>query len=285
MLIYVIEPSINGLLSAFYLCCKEKRVPARIAYSDWIEVGLEDEVVSVASDEEKSRRILDWLENTCGRQKINLLFTAFDSGRADKCEVILRLLLCVYKYGVKAFEMKNLQAVAEFDRICAQVAYEVERLCGFVRFRAVNEIVSSSGRAFELLYAVYRSDNDVLDRVAGYFAERNNGIPFVLHDGGREKAALYNGERIITVPLKGKVDLVVGEDEALFSSMFKRYFDTVSVSTRKNSRLQRAFLPLRYRDAMTEFQPEPLFGETVQKVHKKITNANVGTSYSDKERF
>jgi probable DNA metabolism protein len=71
---------------------------------------------------------------------------------------------------------------------------------------------------------------------------------------GREKAALYNGERIVVVPLSGRLEMAVDEDEMKYSAMFKKYFSAVSISTRKNPRLQRSFLPVRYRECMTEFQ-------------------------------
>lgn len=49
------------------------------------------------------------------------------------------------------------------------------------------------------------------------------------------------------------------ETEARYRKLWKTFFDTVAIQSRRNARCQRSHLPLRYRTDMTEFQGEEYF--------------------------
>jgi probable DNA metabolism protein len=255
MITYVIEPSLNGILAAFYRCCKDKVVPDRLVWEDEMQTCLEEQVVYPILGEEHRGRILIWFENLCGREAFEDLIMAADSGEPEKYGVILKFLLLVYKYGGRTKEMKNLPVVIAYDRLARRVWYEFSRLAGFVRFRQVEALESDRGTAFDLLYGAYRSDNDLLYRLAMYFADRNGSTPFVLHDVDRELAMLYNGEAMMKIRLPKEIEVQIGAGEKNYDAMFHLYIKKIAIEARENSRLQRQFLPVRYRDMMNEFHP------------------------------
>ena len=48
--------------------------------------------------------------------------------------------------------------------------------------------------------------------------------------------------------------LRVSEEEAAYQSMWKAFFNSISIEARENKKLQRNMLRLHYRKHMTEFQ-------------------------------
>jgi hypothetical protein len=63
---------------------------------------------------------------------------------------------------------------------------------------------------------------------------------------------LFDGREMKAAPLDPKVNMEIGEQESLIADMFRQYFKSISVEHRKNPRLQRQFLPIRYRETMLE---------------------------------
>ena len=104
------------------------------------------------------------------------------------------------------------------------------------------------------LYAHFSPDNDIVDLVAPHFAKRFSGEKFIIHDTKRNLLAVYDGKSLKTVLNESPVTVYLSTEEEQFRKLWKTYFDSVTIESRKNKRLQDNFLPRRYRKDMTEFQ-------------------------------
>jgi probable DNA metabolism protein len=118
---------------------------------------------------------------------------------------------------------------------------------GFVRLQEM-----SNG----LFYGFFRSDNDLLDLLAPEFLSRFPIQKFVLHDYPRKRIAYYDGQKILYADAPPVVNIELSDAETLFQTLWRDYHKNVSIVERKNPKLQRAFLPKKYRGFMSEFPPE-----------------------------
>ena len=116
------------------------------------------------------------------------------------------------------------------------VSRERHRFLGLLRFSELGGV----------LYAPFEPEGDILPLVAGHFARRLGGERWIIHDTGRSKAAVYeNGTwRIAGFSTGGPLPLSGRERE--IRDLWKRYFSSTAVQTRKNPGLQRQFMPKKY---------------------------------------
>jgi probable DNA metabolism protein len=132
--------------------------------------------------------------------------------------------------------------LAHYD-LCKKIGNEIHRAHGFLRFK----------QCIGGLYANFELDNDIVDLVAPHFAKRFSGEKFIIHDIKRNLICAYDGKSLQTIKNDGPVSVFLTEDEKVFDSLWKTYFKSVNIESRKNLRQQANFLPRRYRKNMNEF--------------------------------
>ena len=168
----------------------------------------------------------------------------FRNGRMDRDMIAFRYcrLLALEKRPVR--KMLAHVAAREADDAIRQVAFEIHRFHGFIRFTE-----SASGA----LYAPFSPDHDICDLLVPHFKARLPEYPFVLHDVGRKKAAVYDGKNVFVAPL-GRTDVVISADEAEWQALWKRYYASVNIPERERLKQMRGYLPARYWKFMPEKQ-------------------------------
>ncbi len=150
----------------------------------------------------------------------------------------------LFKYGAEG--LNNIQNiyVAKSDRIAKKVLSEVHRFKGFVRF---------SQTAGGLMFAEIEPQHNILPLIKGHFRTRFGKMPFLIYDKKR-KLSLVN--------IEGKCEIkniepdfeASFENDAEIEKLWLKFFQTIAIESRKNEKLQKSFVPLKYRRNMTEFR-------------------------------
>ena len=88
-----------------------------------------------------------------------------------------------------------------------------------------------------------------------HFADRFKRERFIIHDRRRRKAGVYARGQWLERDFD--VDLLQyrSEQERNFEALWKGYFEHIAIEARKNPKLQANFVPKRFRNFVTEFQP------------------------------
>lgn len=121
------------------------------------------------------------------------------------------------------------------------VTREAHKYKGFIRFE-----MSEVG-----FFARIAPKHDILPLLAPHFFERF-GDERVIYDENRGVAALIDksGYRLISASVER---FEKHESEQRFEGLWKRFFESISIKERANKKLQQSFVPLRYREFMSEF--------------------------------
>jgi probable DNA metabolism protein len=121
------------------------------------------------------------------------------------------------------------------------VTREAHKYKGFIRFE-----MSEVG-----FFARIAPKHDILPLIAPHFWERF-GDERVIFDEGRSVAAIIDkdGYRLMSASVE---KFEKHESEKKFEGLWKRFFESVSIKERANKKLQQSFVPLRYREFMSEF--------------------------------
>lgn len=125
-----------------------------------------------------------------------------------------------------------------------QVAHEIDRLMGFLRFKP-----DVHGH----YVARCAPDHFVLPALAPHFTQRFGDLPWAIIDEKRDLTLIREGRdcRIVVT------EEVPSSWEDPWEELWRCYHRTVNIEGRNNPRLQRRFIPLRYRDYLSEFDRRP----------------------------
>lgn len=236
--VYFTDGTEQGFLTAVFDAYKDQN--AYVTSEKNFQLSLGQMFVNVLPDVEKAERVLVKIKaiDANAAYDLGLVLRNRETDREQTAFCYVRELV---KTGRSVRGKLSLECVRRMMDLRGQVSNEVHRLKGFLRF---------SENADGILYAPCSPDHDDVDLLAPHFIARLNA-PFVIHDVWREKAVLYNGKDCIVLPV-GRAAIVESDREKFFSSLWKKYYDSVNIPARKNLRQQKNYMPARYWKFLTE---------------------------------
>ncbi len=244
MIIYEIENSLEGVLSAIFDSYLYKEVPDLVTSSDRYQSRLDSVVRAIKTDNEKAERVKRSVMKYSCEKNIDMARVVMRSSLLSKSTVVFNYLRKIIEEKREiAYDLGSIETV-EFNEIRDKVWLENHRHKGFLRFSE-----TTSG----VLYAHFTPDNDIIELLVPHFVKRFKYHAFAIHDVRRNKLALYDKKKVVFTTPTEPLSVYIGETEMECRSLWKGYYDAVNIPSRKNIRQQRGYLPLRYTKNMTEF--------------------------------
>ena len=237
-MIYFFDGSKDAFLTAFLLAFRDD---SAVFTAGNRQLSLGQESIFVRTDPQKAlqceKRLME-LDKNCIRELTLLL----RSGEEERSQIAFDYLKLIAKRKRPVRGDLSQDAVIAATECMRRVTYEVHRFKGFVRFME---------RESGALYAPVSPDNDICDLLLPHFRERIPGIPFVIHDVRRAKAAVWDGSHSFTAPLE-RAEIVLSADEQSWQSLWRRYYASVNIPSRKRLKQMKGYMPVRYWKFMPE---------------------------------
>lgn len=237
----------DGLFDGFLTCIYEHYYGQKadgIFSEEVYEPCLFEEVIKIETDVIKARKVYNSLLEKLSEEEYWNIFYAFLSNDPNKDCYLLRYLIVAFKMGSKIQCLHAHEATYPIMKLKGLVSRERHRFLGLLRFSDVGHC----------LYAPFEPDNDILMSLADHFVDRYKNERFIIHDIKRKKAIISNlGEWLIT-DFELDAPVAYSEGELFFQELWKQYFNSVGIESRKNKRLQQQFVPLKYRKNIIEFK-------------------------------
>lgn len=244
MLAYEIDNSKEGIYSAVYLSYKWKESPDIVVVKgDTFQTDFSTEVKKIETTESGSKRVENGIKERLRPDRLDELDFAHASGEEGKHTVIFKFLRLLFDKGAPAADMLHEPVVIAYNDIIFRVGHEVNRMTGFLRFKETAE---------GYYYAQIKPDHDVVKFLMPHFTDRYRNMQFAIHDIRRNIIGIYNTKTYKVISNPGKVEVVLSAEETEFADLWKQYYNNVSIMERKNKRLQKQFLPVRYCEMMEE---------------------------------
>jgi probable DNA metabolism protein len=240
----VYDGSFDGLLTSIYESRYKNFIPENIIPSSSIRDNLFADYLQIESDEKKSEIITDEIIKKISIEAYGDIFRCYLSDFHDSGKLILDFICLGMEHGRKVHNFITDVRVSRFNEAVDKVSKEACRMQGLVRFKKTED---------NIYYSEIEPDHNILYMITPHFRKRFTGENFIIHDIKRKIAAInHRGNcRIQQIEIDRKPDDSV--DEKLYISMWKKYFKSIAISERKNPKLQRQFVPARYRKYLPEF--------------------------------
>lgn len=244
MKVFLHEPTFEGLLSAIYEAYYSPIKPDAIYSKLVYENNLIDEVITIKSDNVKFEKVYNAINNKISKKSLNKIYYVFLSETKESSNMIYDYLRIGFKMGRDVELYKNNDTVLNMDKISKKVYYESHRLMGFIRFKKINNI----------LYASINPDFNTLPLLGKHFKERLTNEYFIIHDVKRDIALVYDKKDYYFTNLsKSQKNILINTpDEGEYENLWKQYFKSTNIEERKNPRLQKRMMPLRYWSHIVE---------------------------------
>ena len=235
MATWVYDGSFNGFLCLLFESARAGEQPEAIGHAGSGQPFLWPPK-EARTDERLAKQTGDVLRRRLSAPVFTRGYYAFLSAMPGREMAVYRYFALAWTMGPGAAGLladERVRAVHEAGRA---VSRERHRFLGLLRFSELGGV----------LYAPFEPEGDILPLVAGHFALRLGAERWIIHDTGRNTAAVFeNGTWRVTafrtagpLPLSGK--------EREIRDLWKRYFSSTAVQTRKNPELQRQFMPKKY---------------------------------------
>lgn len=252
MIIYRCEDSMESVLTAIYQAYEEKRDHGATRMELTGDPILFSEDVAVAPDSEKARKVIRTLVRRFGEEDYYRICMALASDDADKAQAVYRTVVEGLRRNCSKGHLFDNLADAYVHKAFAlarSVSREVERHKQFLRFQELDNGV---------LYSGIGPKYDVLVFLMPHFADRLPIENFVVRDEKRNLFGIHPAGKQWYL-LKGEEAdapprLRLSGEEANYQELFRQLCRTITIEERRNPKLQRNMLPLRFREYMVEFR-------------------------------
>jgi len=245
MLYYLYDGSFNGLMSAISESLTRRTRPENIIPEYYTRDDLFGDYISISSDELKSAEMINTVTARMGDETLSNIFYCYLSDSPEAGKIIFEYILLGMNTGKKINMHLTNDSVKPVLDIVRKVKCEQHRMLGLVRFRHVED---------GLYYAAIDPDHNITGIIAPHFTRRMADQNWIIHDTRRNIAALYDKKRWEIVDIESSREPSDSDREMFYSDLWRNYFKTVSISERKNPKLQRQFLPKRYWKNLTELK-------------------------------
>ena len=227
------DKTFEGFLSAVFDIYEYKLKDVKFSNGD---TSLFGDVHSVVTDEHKSTRVWNGITKRVPVPAATQLYHSFLSEQDGIEDLLFRYIRYAFESEKPINQNYSHEAVLSVSQIAKKVHREKHRMEAFVRFKLTKD---------KLYYAVVEPDFNVLPLIINHFRKRYADQCWMIYDVKRKYGIHYDLKTVtnVTVDLNEGVD---DEDEPFFQELWKNYFRSVNIPSRKNMKLHIRHMPLRY---------------------------------------
>ncbi len=237
------DGSFDGFLSIIHAHYYDKLMPDVIYQMDCVQESLYSDYFTVKTDYEKSKQVFLGIIKKISQSVLDTVYHAFLAEDRDNYMAIYKYICFGFKVGKSLENYLQLDFVHTTHAMARKVSREAHLLKGFCRF------ARTMGDVF---YCHITPKAFVLPILAEHFRDRLHDQKWLIVDKKRNIAAIYNLKNLELCEISN-LHFVYDTDEEYFQSLWKVFFKTIGIEQRRNYKLQRNLLPIRYRENMTEF--------------------------------
>lgn len=251
MNVFIYNGTFEGFLTAIFDAYEMKIVPDKIISSETEYSLFPENYYHIPPDKVKSDRVWNGLKKKVSENTCKMIFTVFLSESAMEKQL--------YDFICKIFDTPyNIESnmgdanILNLRNVERRVQKEAVRMIEFIRFQKM---------ADDIFFASISPAYDILPLLIKHFESRFTDQKWIVYDLKRDYGIFYNLKETVqmTIPNlqvshnSGQVsEEAKAVDEKLFQSLWQDYFDSINIKERKNAKLQKQFMPVRYWKFMPE---------------------------------
>ncbi|WP_426792229.1 TIGR03915 family putative DNA repair protein [Sphingobacterium sp. WOUb80] len=248
---YIFDGSYSGYLCCIFEAFERKEFDIIPATMQTMEINIFSENRQINTDAKKTNRILAGMEKILGKKEAKIFYHNFLSDNQSEWLNGFRLITELFRKGKLDIHNYGHPAILRMHQTVKKISRERHRMQAFIRF------VKSEDHLYT---AIVEPDFNVVPLVVDFFKNRFADQNWLIYDIRRNYGFHYDCHNIVEVsnndkseirdPYQLEVDLDPQEKE--YQHLWKTYFKSTNIESRKNLKLHLKHVPKRYWKYLTE---------------------------------
>ena len=239
--IYLYDGSFSG-----FLCCVYESVYSGVRPISIETFGNEPitlyDIKEITTDEEMAHRVLLSIPKKISREAKCLVETVFLSCLEQKELKMLNFLMKGYSEGSCVLKKLGDSDVSPLLKAERHLLGEAHLLKGFIRFADYDGYLAGT----------ITPKNFVLPFISDHFTQRFPDENFMIFDKTHKAALVYQNRHREIISVDNIELPPVSEEESRYQTMWKKFYNTVSIQARENPKCRMTHMPKRYWENMLE---------------------------------
>ncbi|TLU82241.1 MAG: DNA metabolism protein [Chlorobium sp.] len=242
---YLYDGTSEGLLSAVAHIISEEDDVERVTLAER-ENTLFEEGCYISTDTAAAEEFFSRLQKQASEAAYTFYY--FTMAEREGLETsMLRYLSLAMRHGSKVNGYLTHPAVKEIVTVARKAGRELHRMKGLLRFEKLQD---------GAYLAKMEPDNNIIHPLALHFSKRLRAENWFIYDVRRRTAARWNRGTLMLGAIEQFTAPALSEEEKAVQALWKTFFGTIAISERRNPRLQKSNMPMKYWKYLTEKQGE-----------------------------
>lgn len=242
-MVYIYDGTLAGFFTCVYESVYQKQMPLAIIFGEEEQFSLFRRR-EIETDQIKAKKVYDSIPVKISKRALDLIETVFFSCLEDKELIMLEFLLRGYGIGASITKMMGDPLVSTLLKADRHLKGEAHLLLGFIRFSDADGFLTST----------ISPKNFILPFIANHFVSRYREENFVIYDKIHQAVLVYQDGKTEILKVDHIVFPEVTEEEGNYQALWKQFYKTISIESRKNPRCRMTHMPKRYWENMLEVQ-------------------------------
>ncbi|MES2064867.1 MAG: TIGR03915 family putative DNA repair protein [Bacteroidota bacterium] len=246
----IYDGTFEGLLTAVFEVYDRRLDRVNLQKTDLGTDALFEDKLQVVTDEARANRVLKGLKQKISSMGVQRLYAAHLAEMDSDANSLLGYIRYAFDSVLNIEEDYGNRFVMRVSEIVRMVRREKHRMEAFVRFQKLKD---------NTFYAGVEPDFNVLPLLIRHFKSRYADQKWIIYDLKRKYGLYYDLHDTQYISLDfanvGKpADVIAAftEDEGIYQHLWKNYFTSVNIPSRKNTKLHVRHIPKRYWKHLTE---------------------------------
>lgn len=247
------DGSFDGFLTAIFERYERRLSDFVVTTSHRYQPNLGSDYLNIQTDDTKSQRVWNGLKKQLSVAKRNEFYKVFLSELPEMERLLNDFTTYVFSSSCNVEEDLGHPSVINVAKLARQVHREKHRMEAFVRFQRTKD---------DLYFASISPDFNVLPLIVSHFKDRYADQNWLIYDQRRKYGISHNSPdgKVAEVQMELIPDAsqeflpenLCHEDEMSYQKLWKDYFHSVNIGSRKNTKLHIRHVPSRYWRLLTE---------------------------------
>jgi len=236
---FLTDPSFEGFLSAVFEAFRLKLPVQRIVAEDIYVPQMFEDTHIIATNPENSARVWKGIQKNAGKNIAFMVQAAYLSELPEMETSLWEYVKGIFTNPENAQNTLEPHTHAVF-KTANKVRAESHNIKGFVRFQKAEN---------DLMVAVIEPTYNVVNLLAEHFANRFPNMQWMIVDAKREIGIHYDCREVYEIS-GSLAEIPQINDE--FTALWRGYYKSANIKERKNPKLQKRCLPVKYWKHLTE---------------------------------
>jgi probable DNA metabolism protein len=251
-MVYVFDGSLEGLLTTVFEWFERKPGKVSLKTEKNHQPDAFTETLFVQNDRLKADRVWLGLQKKLGKEWMRKYYCAYLSELPEIFNSLFNFTIYIFQNLAGAEKNYGNEYVLSVSKTARSVEREKHRMEAFIRFQHT---------ADGIFYCGIDPDFNVLPLIVNHFKNRYADQKWIIYDLNRHYGLFYDLHKVeeITIDinaqsLKQPAKHQLNEKEELYANLWKDYFKSTNIVSRKNTKLHIQHVPKRYWKYLTEKQ-------------------------------